>query len=237
MRDGEKTKSFSTEKVLSVISVFSKHPFELKYRNKTLPFLPPDKLYISPTLFRSMECVPGCGWCCNGPGKRAFSLDYYPTNIEEFKKSYPHLVESLTPIPLFINGKEKVVYSDSQRDHKNPFCKHLSQPERRCGIHQANPFSCRFEILKGDRKRNIGYLMKKKFSRGWMKRGGVCASCIIRQFNVFEFKKDIQTLKEFNDISNYFEIKTWLPEILNILENVNVLDLPKDKIFVGVNNG
>lgn len=223
--------NFSTEKLLTLLSVVSKQEITYQLDPKKLysKILPPKFVYISPMLFRSYQCPLGCDWCCP-----RFSLDFFPFNVERFKSRYPELASRLQDVEVLVNGQKRIVTTDLQKDGLVNKCRYVNE-ERRCSIHDENPLSCQIEIIKFIRRGCRGYLSKQKFGRGWVVRSGTKARCEIGPFNLKQFESDILILKEYQKFAEYFEIPSWLPEIIKILEGINVNSLPKDKIPVGIN--
>jgi len=229
--------NFSTEKMLQILSVFSKDSFTYQVLGKKQQnFFPPKFLYISPMLFRSYRCLEKCGWCCCGQGT-PFSLDYYPFNFDKFKKDYPDHVNLFVEKTVFVNGEKKLFYSYDQLPAFNNQCNFLNLDDRRCNIHDENPFSCRWEILKGIKRGKSGYLTKQMFGRGWVVRNGNRALCELGPFDKKQFQEDLNIIREFQDFACYFGIETWFPKIVKILEELKLDDLPKEKIPVGINKG
>lgn len=181
---------------------------------KTQLLLLTGKVQLSPKFFRSYKCVEKCCACCP-----KFSLDYFPGGRwEKFKTSYPDKLK-------FFSGRAFdgiQIYSDFQEDNKNYFCRFLDLSTGKCTVHDYNPFSCKFEIIKVSKLKDGAILIKKKFSRGWnLKRldGGKGALCKILPFNYLEFLEDISLLCELNEIGNQLKINTKLTSIINFLRN------------------
>ncbi len=182
-----------------------------KIRNQLL--LLTKEVRLSPKFFRSYECVERCCACCP-----KFSLDYFPgPRWEGFKSSYPDKLKFLKKRVL--DGVE--IYTDFQRGNSTYFCRFLNLTTGKCKVHKYNPFSCKFEIIKVSKLKDGAILIKKKFSRGWNLRclnGEKGARCKILPFNYLEFLEDLNLLRELNEISTQFGIKTKLLPIINFLE-------------------
>lgn len=182
-----------------------------KIRNQLL--LLTKEVQLSPKFFRSYQCTEKCCACCP-----KFSLDYFAgERWDGFKAHYPDKLKFFTGRAF--SGVQ--VYSDFQRDNESYFCRFLDLTTGKCTIHNYNPFSCKFEIIKVNKFKDGGILIKKKFSRGWnMKRldKEKGALCKILPFNYLEFLEDISLLCELNEIGNQFGIKTKLTPIINFLE-------------------
>lgn len=182
-----------------------------KIRNQLL--LLTRKVQISLKFFRSYECTEKCCACCP-----KFSLDYFPgERWEKFKACYPDKLKFFTERVL--DGVQ--IYSDFQVDNGSYFCRFLNLDTGKCTIHDFNPFSCKFEIIKVSKLKGGAILIKKKFSRGWNLRrldGQKGAQCKILPFNYLEFLEDLSLLRELNEIGTQFGFKTKLTPIINFLE-------------------
>ena len=115
-------------------------------------------LTVSPTFFRRFNCPERCGACCP-----KFSLDYFGERWLQFKQLYPQ--ESTSFLNRFVNGVE--FFTDYQKENNDHFCKFLNKTNGRCKIHQANPLSCRVEIIKFIKTKNRSTIYIRKFGRGW----------------------------------------------------------------------
>jgi len=181
-----------------------------KIRNQLL--LLTGKVQLSPKFFRSYQCTEKCCACCP-----KFSLDYFEgERWEGFKTHYPDKLKFFQKRTF--SGVQ--VYSDFQKDNDAYFCRFLNLTTGKCTVHDSNPFSCRFEIIKVSKLKDGAILIKKKFSRGWnLKRlnGQKGAQCKILPFNYLEFLEDLNLLHELNEIGYQFGIKTKLTPIINFL--------------------
>jgi len=142
--------------VSSYFSLITLVPYTYKGRVTT-----PRALQASPLLFRNLVCPAHCGACCP-----RFSLDYLPNETRP---------EFLTPRLIAFDDREIVVMSDRQLDRAGEyFCRHLIRETARCAIHDHNPFSCDFEIIRAltfDDASHPHRLSTQAFGRAWnMKR-------------------------------------------------------------------
>src|SRR6266545_1802383 len=79
----------------------------------------PKRLIVSPLLLRGVACPAGCGACC-----RRFTLDWLPSERPKLiAHGYP--MEHVEERKILFNGKEVVVLSDLQMDHKDYYCRNL----------------------------------------------------------------------------------------------------------------
>ena len=170
----------------------------------------PRPLSVSPLLFRGFTCPVGCGGCCP-----RFSLDYLPdeTCPEQVKE---RLVK--------FNGKEYKIFSDMQLDHNNHHCRNLNMTDGRCGIYLKRPFSCDFELIRFfQSESDEGNRMSQQlFGRGWAflrvdnQRGALCDMTEVTKETRNEVIRKLNRLKDWTD---YFELQTWVPEILSWAES------------------
>jgi len=127
---------------------------EFEWRGKTYG---PRVLHVSPGIVRGFTCPMGCGGCCP-----RFSLDYIA------KDGIPQ-GHGLTLRKVDFDGRKINVWSDMQKGHENPKCRHLNFDDGRCGIHGFQPFSCDFELLRSltFEEGNKSIMTQKLFGRGW----------------------------------------------------------------------
>lgn len=103
-------------------------------------YLPRD-VHVGAGIVRGYTCPAMCGGCCP-----RFSLDYIaPDGVPEGEK------HPLTMRVVAFNGRQVEVWSDMQKDHKNPKCRNLNLGTGLCNIHGFQPFSCDFELLRSFR--------------------------------------------------------------------------------------
>lgn len=194
----------SFEKIVKYFSVVTKQSFT--FRKITYN---PKPLNVSVLLFRDATCPPNCGGCCP-----RFSLDYLP------KEDYPEHTEIRE---IEFNGKIYLLRSDLQKDNKRHFCRHLNK-EGRCNIYSVRPFTCEFELIRTlvfSTKPNI--ILTRLYGRGWnMLRidGERGALCTITPITEASFNNSIGKLKRLQMWSDYFEIETKIPDVLNWAESV-----------------
>jgi len=175
-----------------------------------------DKLILSKLFFRDYTCPANCGACCP-----KFSLDYFEgPRWDKFKEIYPDKVENFEK--RIVNGV--TVYSDKQKDNDKHHCKHLNMEDGRCGIHESNPFTCEFELMRFVTRQSEGksLLINKLFGRGWnLTRidGGKGARCEMLDFNYDKLLKDIALLEELNNIAEKWSMDTQLPKVIKYLKD------------------
>ena len=113
------------------------------------------RLVVSPLLFRGLICPEGCGACCP-----SFTLDYLPDEAP-FDR-----VANLQPIDIEFNGHTVPLFR-FYNDPKAKFCAYLNHDNARCTIHEVNPLSCSFEILRFLVSEEQARFLTRYFGRGW----------------------------------------------------------------------
>jgi hypothetical protein len=140
----------SFEKIVTVyFAAMTVEPFE--YRGATFS---PRRLAVSPLMFRGLSCPPRCGGCCH-----SMTLDYLPGEA-------PRECVEITPRQVRFNERVWLLYRHYPR-RDGVFCRYLDMEDGRCGIHDVNPFSCSFEIMRFIVSDDAARLMVKTFGRGW----------------------------------------------------------------------
>jgi len=196
----------SLDKVFGVyVKGVATEPFTYKGQ-----LLSPKPLRLSPMLVRGFTCPSGCGGCCP-----RFSLDYITPRLES---------TGLQPRAVEINGEEIYFFSDLQKDHDNHHCRHLLE-NGRCGIHEHNPFSCDFELIRFieyQDPRRPTMLTQKLFGRGWNMlrvdgdRGALCSMTSPTQETIDDVSRKMKRLRHWCSharIPNRIDgILSWLEE-------------------------
>lgn len=179
-------------------------------------------LIVSPGFFRDYTCPAHCGGCCP-----TFTLDYFEGfRWEMFKQLYPDKVDDF--VKREVNGA--TVYSNLQTENKSPKCMYLYHPTGRCTVHEANPFSCEFELNKFMVRDNKTYLINRLFGRGWnMSRtdGGRGARCKMLPFNYDKFYRDVELLMELREIA--YLMGTDLKLLTKVIDFLEPLKEPVNK--------
>jgi hypothetical protein len=172
---------------------------------------PPPTLRVPTTILRGFTCPSGCGGCCS-----TFTLDYLPEPIE--LHPYP-----LTARTVELDGRDVIVWSDTQDDNRGPRCRNLDPGDGRCGIHGRQPFSCDFELLGVQRGQQSWTLTTRLFSRGWnMHRtdGGVGSLCELIPATP-EWRDDVsRRLRRLDTWARHFGLTTCLPHVLDWIDAV-----------------
>lgn len=216
----------SLEKTFEQLSTVAKVPLVTPFKT----FYPPEKgLRLSPLFWRHYGCHLNCAGCC-----RAFTLNWLPDEWNKTVREYPHVKEMGTLETFSVNGVEANLVTIYQTDplvlHDRLFCTFINPENGACGIHRESPFSCKIEMVKFERAKGTGHILKTKFGRGWamMKvHGEKGAICTIDEYAVDYlapeaedqlFRSDIPALKKMLSWAEHWEIPTYLPELLALID-------------------
>ena len=191
-------------KIVSYFAMVTTEPFE--FNGKTYE---PKPLRISPDIARGYTCPEGCGGCCP-----KFSLDYL---MGEERPPGTKARE------MTVNGVTRVIMSDMQEQDRY-HCKYLNHENGRCGIHEHNPFSCDFELIRFAKfaaEERPNQVTTRLFGRGWQllkvngERGADCEMLPITD----ESRADtIRKLKRLERWAREFGLKTKIKAIIEWLE-------------------
>lgn len=223
----------SINKLCYQLSSVSKVDFEYEGTLYTTP----SKVLLSEMFFREYKCLPHCGGCCP-----SFTLDYLPEEWEKFVQNYPlrrhlgrpHEVEiffpesqsgtvtptmQIPPDPQFISGPSY----KGDKISTIPRCQFLQLDSGYCGVHEANPLSCKIELIKFWRYGTEGRILKGMIGRSWVvmtvegTRGARCQ--ILPEVSATQIQEnDLPVLRTMLEWSQRFGIETWLPELISHIE-------------------
>lgn len=174
----------------------------------------PKPIRVSPDLFRGFTCPERCGACCI-----KVTLDYIPS---EWARLRGPPSPKMTVRQVTVNERPHSVYSDLQQDHQNYHCRNLSKETGRCGIYDRRPFACDFELIRFSVGDDVIHLTQRLYGRAWAKmridgeRGTMCEMTPIDPATTAEVLRKLLRLGEWAD---YFEVRTWIPEIISWAES------------------
>jgi Fe-S-cluster containining protein len=115
---------------------------------------------MSPTVFRSFECLENCGSCCMSH----IALDYTEgPRLEKFKKNFPEEFKKFEKI--IVDGQEVYRYFSNKKNSR--YCDFLDTSNGRCKIHGSHPFSCDMLPLKIVFKNGEAFAAHHVFGRSW----------------------------------------------------------------------
>lgn len=169
----------------------------------------PKPLKVSPLLLRGYTCPPMCGGCC-----LRFSLDYLPSEPQP---------KNLVKRTVTFNGKLFTIHSDLQEENESRNCKYLMK-DGRCANYPTRPFTCDFELIRtlqfeSDDRPHV--LTQKLYGRGWSYervdggKGALCEMTPVTQETRDDVIRKLERLKKWTD---YFHLKTWLPEVIKLIQ-------------------
>lgn len=197
----------SLDKIIKYFSVITKVPFTVG--NKRIQ---PRPLLVSALLARGYRCHEDCGACCE-----KFTLDYLP---DEDK---PDGVKER----IFKFERRLIrIYTDFQGRNTGSHCRHVSSQDGQCGIYKFRPFSCDFELVRCEAgpERLMTRISVDEFGRPWnmtrtvdKKKGALCEMLEPSDDSI---KDTIRKLRRLEAWASHFGLtETWLPEIINFLQN------------------
>jgi hypothetical protein len=233
--------SDSTHKILSILGMVAKIPIEFEMTKTT----PPDVVEVSRAFFREMSCYGMCGGCC-----RQWTLDYLPEESTHFCNYYPDI--DVVRRDIIVNNQAYPIVTLSGPvppvARGITWCSYFDPDEGNCQIHLMNPLSCQMPLITVRNYSRDGktyaVLTKSPFGRGWnmvhygskwdhlrgSDRGVPCqqlGSFSEKQF----FENDLPTLARLCRWAEYFQIPTYLPDLIqgvtlahsmNIFETIQI---------------
>lgn len=209
----------SIAKTMWQLAVVAKEP--ITYGKLTFT-PPPAGFTVTPAFWRTFGCYLGCGGCCS-----SFTLDFLADEYAVFAQKYPHHADDVTPRLVTINERTVLVSSvmqeRAQLAHDKSWCQYHDLTTGACTVHEANPFSCRVELMKFRRVKDTGWVFKGPYGRAWaMKRidgtRGNLACTFEDAFSPTQFwENDIPVLRTLQTWAEAFGVATYLPELIDAL--------------------
>lgn len=198
----------SIEKIVYNLAKVSTEPvYYLRSRqHKTRLFAPQvDAVKVSPTMFRKFTCAANCNACC-----QKFTLDYIPDEFPDV----PHK-EGYVERSIWINGKEKAMHTNDQKD--NPICDFLRVLKPGGGLGCAewpmSPLSCASapQVQFIQMNPGITYVLNKPFGRAWaMDPTPQCEFEDVENFDDMGLDNTLELIARFKAWADYLEIPTCL---------------------------
>jgi hypothetical protein len=191
-----------SDSVDKIVSVYLASVCSEPFRYKGILY-EPKPLTVSPLIFRGFTCPKHCGGCCP-----RFTLDYLPS------EAMPYEMEERK---IQINGCIVPIVSDTQKSHRDHYCRNLDKETGRCMIHGRHPFSCDFELIRFITREDRANMTQKLFGRGWAMRrvdGGRGALCEMLPANSSTVAEVVRKLKRLKQWAVHLGIQTRLDEII-----------------------
>lgn len=175
---------------------------EIRYNGLVLSPVP---LIVSPNVFRGYTCPEGCGACC-----RKYQLEYLPWEAK---------TEEAEEFELLVNEKKIPLMIDRQATNTKYWCRYLDTTTGRCTVYHQRSFGCAFSLLAFTRYKEPRHnvLTCRKLGRHHLytridgQRGTMCELLPVNQEAIVQAR---QTLSRLQVWADHFQLKTWVPEIL-----------------------
>lgn len=219
----------STGKLLERLALVAKEPVLQKGK---VVRTPPHQLYVSPSVLRQFNCASGCTACC-----LPFTLDFTPEEFDTLdwtEEIAEQAIDQFSMRVVEVNGAKHPVYSYPQ--YLDDSCPYL-RPTREggalgCGFWTADnstqPLECAAapQLLMTTRGEGNTVIMKRPFGRGWAwKNKPQCEFDPVIDHpgkipDTYDFTDEITLLNRYEGWAKHFGIPTYIPEIIEVLENM-----------------
>lgn len=193
----------------------------------------PKPLIVSEMVFRGFTCPANCGACCT---QVSATVDGNTLNYLPHEECPGAVAEN-----VLLNDRSFLIMTEGMRptshvlpilEHHYP-CKHLTL-DARCGIYQRRSLACDLPLLQVTQKKNHNYISVRKFGRHHLytqfdmkTKGAMCELLEITPESTQDTRRRLNRLKEWTD---YFQLSTWLPEII---EWANREPIPTQRLCLG----
>lgn len=240
----------SVDKTLHYLNSVSKDRHHIEFANSYYDMVAKDEFFIQPSLFCKDECL-SCGQCC-----RNYDTIMFPTDMEELRRRadagqepYQFYLDNCNSLPMCVDGKSFEYYSVppmSSKDSHDIWCdRHtvlncrwifMKDNLKLCKIHEYRCITCGFphmELYMNKQITNRGYLGHKQFGRNHQLG---CKVDISRPMDQTTLDDNIYWLTRLQTVADYLGIETWLPDILQTLNNIDLNNLPTHTIVLRRSN-
>lgn len=234
----------SVDKTIHYLDAVSKDNHHVEFAGISYDITRSSEFGIRPSMFCKDECL-SCGQCC-----RNYDTVMFPTDMEEINRRaadgqepYQFFLDNCKEDPLIIDGKEYSYISvppmtakDSHDiwtiNHKVLNCRwiFLEGDKKYCKIHKYRCITCGFPHMElyQNHTRTHGYLGHKQFGRNHQLG---CKVDITRPLDQETLDENIYWLRRLETVANYLNVETYLPEIIETLDNIDINDVPTDTIY------
>ena len=216
-------------KLFSYLLMFIKEPVNITINGESTHRDAVHQFKIKPSFWLEDHCNC-CGRCCKNLG-----MAYFETEIENIKNSNnPNkniILSRVEPTTIILNGKAKIFYNekpipDSQcirntTEGRNfvacPYVDKKSETLFLCKIHNIRSFTCKFphiELTFSKDRQNIS-MHTAQYGRNHQLK---CYAQFTEP-TLLGVKNKLDILKDFYNKTQYLEVNTWLPEIIQFIES------------------
>ena len=235
----------SIEKTLNYLNSVSKDDHVIEYCGLTYKMEGKSSFGIRPSTFCKDECL-SCGQCC-----RNYDTVMFPSDIPEIRRRaeagqepYQFYLDHCDEYSVNIDGRECKFFSvppmtakDNHdiwtTNHKVLNCRwiFIKDNKKLCRIHEYRCITCGFPHMElyYNSDHTVGFLGHKQFGRNHQL---LCPVDIRRPLDKETLEDNIYWLTRLNVVAEYFGINTYLPEILEFLESVDVNNPPAETYFL-----
>lgn len=222
---GPLSQSRTLYKTLHQVSVIARQSFTLEDEAGSHVFTPPPSVKLMRSFFQEYACLPLCAGCCPH-----FTLEYLPHDVPEGKSDQAftrHVSIDGTSVQYI------ELRNPAQQVYNRKFCGFLEtqDPDRigMCNLHPARPYSCHIEPIKLHVVKNVGYIHKRPFGRGWAmqrvtgEKGALCEferQPLTPKAIEQGYTNDIPALLRLQAWVDHLGIDTYLPDIIAQVESI-----------------
>jgi len=232
-------------RILEYVSFFTKEDIIIIHNKKEYIYGAIKKFIISPSFWQSDDCNV-CGKCCSNFGIAFFESELIRIQASESELVQKELLPNLKKVELSYNGELKNIYYMPPIAEKNidvfdagdrtvrscPFSRTIEgtlefqtaagikriEKARGCNIHLDRSHTCKFPHIRfhhNTRQPGIMRMGVHQYGRNWAMK---CPITFL-PFNKGEIEGKIRTLKDFHRDIDYLGTDTWLPDVIDYLEN------------------
>lgn len=235
----------SIEKTLHYLNSVSKDNHKITYCGLTYEMTAKKSFGIRPTTFYKDECL-SCGQCC-----RNYDTVMFPSDMPEIKRRaeegqepYQFYLDNCNEYSVYIDGKECRFFSvppmtakDNHdiwtTNHKVLNCRwiFLRDGKKLCRIHEYRCITCGFPHMElyYNHEHDVGFLGHKQFGRNHQLG---CTVDLKRPMDTETLEDNLYWLGRLQVVADYFDLRTYLPEIIEFLKRVDISDPPAETYFM-----
>lgn len=233
----------SLDKTLHYMNCVSKDYHKFEFAGSVYEMQPKTEFNIRPSTFCKDECL-SCGQCCRNYDTIMFPTDYdeIKRRADEGQEQYQFFLDHMDRLPIIVDGHAKEYLSVppmTSKDNHDIWCNNhtvlncrwifLEGDKKYCRIHKYRCITCGFPHMEmySNKANNVGYLGHKQFGRNWQLG---CKVDIRRPLDQETLDDNIYWLNRLNIVADYMGVRTYLPEIIGILKDVDINNVPTGTI-------